>query len=94
MATSNVPLDDAQKLVQFQKRIDVLKQKRASAEAEERLLRQQFDAKVEEAKKIGVTDINALPELIEVLNSQIEAERVALEVEITNLEQSVASAGQ
>ena len=85
--------DDAQKLMQLQKRIDSIKQKKNAAEAEIKVLQQQYEEKVVEAKELGIDDVSALPDLIAQLEEQKQSQLQQLEEQVTSTEEALKKIG-
>jgi chromosome segregation ATPase len=85
--------DEVQKLLSFQKRIDTIKQKRNSAEAEVNVLQTQYNEKVLEAKELGIENIEELPTLIAQQEEQLQSQLQDLETQITSTEEALKKIG-
>jgi predicted nucleic acid-binding Zn-ribbon protein len=82
-------MDDTQKFTSLQKRIDVIKQKRNSAEAEVKVLQTQYEEKVEEAKELGIDNIDKLPEHIAELEEQLQSQLEQIETQVSSVEEEL-----
>jgi hypothetical protein len=85
--------EDTQKLLVLQKRIDTIKQKRNSAEAEVNVLQTQYTEKVEEAKGLGIENIDDLPTLITQQEELLQSQLQEIEAQVTSTEEALKKIG-
>ena len=86
-------VDGTQKLLSLQKRIDTIKQKKNSAEAEVNVLQTQYEEKVEEAKGLGIENIDDLPTLITQQEEQLQSQLQEIEEQVTSTEEALKKIG-
>ena len=86
-------IDDTQKLLSLQKRIDTIKQKKNSAEAEVNVLQTQYQEKVAEAKELGIENIDDLPTLITQQEEQLQSQLQEIEEQVTSTEEALKKIG-
>ena len=85
--------EDTQKLLSLQKRIDTIKQKKNSAEAEVNVLQTQYTEKVEEAKGLGIENIDDLPALITQQEELLQSQLQEIETQVTSTEEALKKIG-
>jgi molecular chaperone GrpE (heat shock protein) len=81
--------DNAQKLQQLQKRIEEIKQRKTSAEAEVKLLHQRYEEEVVKAKELGIENVDDLPTLINQQEEEEQTQLQNLEAEVNSVEQAL-----
>lgn len=86
-------IEDTQKLLSLQKRIDTIKQKKNSAEAEVNVLQTQYEEKVAEAKELGIENIDDLPALITQQEEQLQSQLQEIEEQVTSTEEALKKIG-
>jgi chromosome segregation ATPase len=86
----DVNSDKAARLASLHQRVDMLKEKLIGIQKERALLKQQYQAELEEIKKYGVDETN-IEEKIQQLEQQIEQELQELEQEVTRLEHQASA---
>ena len=86
-------VDGTQKLLSLQKRIDTIKQKKNSAEAEVNVLQTQYQEKVAEAKELGIENIDDLPTLITQQEEQLQSQLQEIEEQVTSTEEALKKIG-
>lgn len=82
-------MTSVEKLQDFEKRIEVLKQHRTAKSTELKILQEQYNVQVEELKNLGITDLQNLPQTIAQLDADIQQKEQELETKIQNLEQII-----
>ena len=90
---SMAQVDGTQKLLSLQKRIDTIKQKKNSAEAEVNVLQTQYQEKVAEAKELGIENIDDLPTLITQQEEQLQSQLQEIEEQVTSTEEALKKIG-
>ncbi len=77
----------------IQKRIDSIKQRKTSAEAEVKVLQQQHTEKVAEAKELGIENVDNLPELITQQEEQLQSLLAHVEEQVSSTEEALKNVG-
>jgi hypothetical protein len=85
--------EDTQKLLSLQKRIDAIKQKNNSAEAEVKVLQTQYEERVKEAKELGIENIEDLPTLIAQQEELLQSQLQEIETQVTSTEEALKKIG-
>ena len=91
--TPEVELSSEERLTSIKNRISAIQEKKASAEAENKLLKRQYSEGIAELKTMGIDNVKDLPKTIAALEEELKTLLGTVEEGITDIESKLEILG-